>query len=75
MNKSLFRQDLRNGMSIEDALKKHNVSFQQAFKALSKNKKLPPKNPHQPKFIFKRKGDVHVVRKTTNGITKIYMKT
>lgn len=36
-----FRQDLRNGMKLEDALKKHNMSFQEAFEGC---KRMSPSN-------------------------------
>lgn len=67
-NLKLFQVDLNNGMSIEEALKKYNLTFKDAFQQLHFNKHLQHekkqrykrKNPIKHQYIQERKGKYYL---------------
>ena len=73
-NLSLFQTDLRNGMSITDALQKHDLTFKQAFNTLNRKKiGRPAKAEKQPrqsstgeKYISQLLGRYYLRKKIKN---------
>lgn len=72
-----LQDDIRNGMKLEDALIKHNLTLKDAFDMVHKpltvkTRKKPYRRPNVYKHIEKsisRKGDAYHVRKHINGKT------
>lgn len=64
----MFQEDLRNGMTLDQALKKHHLTFKEAFHTLkgyaSYSKKRKPKNP-ETRYIM-RQGKRYLIRKKIN---------
>lgn len=61
-----FQQDLRNGLTVEEACTKYNIPFNYVFKNMERiNKRQGPNDP-QLKYITKRSGHFSV-RKTVKG--------
>lgn len=64
-----FQEDLRNGMSIDSALRKHHLTFQEAFTKMkgwtAYNKKNKVKKPPRLLYIMRR-GKRFVIRKKIN---------
>lgn len=71
-----FQQDLRNGMPLETALHKYNLTFKEAVEFVHKPITHPPKKKkpyqkrnvykHVDKYVKQRGGQFHL-RKTING--------
>ena len=67
-----FQMDLRNGMSLEDALKKHDMTLKQAvFQSPRHRKSLNWKKSADMKNIYKN-GESYTISKQQNGITKSF---
>ena len=72
-----FQQDLKNGMTIHDALCKHGLTFKQAVLSVSKPRKKQKKNYKQrthssnEKYIIGRDGHYYL-RKNVNGSTLMF---
>ena len=70
-----FQMDLRNGMSITDALKKHGFTLQEALDKVNPIAYVPAherkRNPDM-KNISHRRGGNYSVRKKFNGSTRTY---
>lgn len=70
----MFQTDLKNGLSLEEALLKHNISFKEAVESVprvytfGKRKK---KVKQAEKYIQQR-GRNFYLRKTVNGKTKMF---
>lgn len=62
-----FQEDIKNGMTIEDALTKHHLSFQYVCKNIGKVKrwKIPEKTPVDERRYFN-------VQKTPDGKFRVY---
>lgn len=84
IDKDTLRKDLMN-LPLEEALTKHNVSFEEAFKVFHKHEKQPYRRRYSPRkplsrrsvdfYIFKRKGsykDSYTIRKEVNGKVTIF---
>ena len=67
-----FQMDLRNGMSLEDALKKHDMTLKQAvFQSPRHHKSLNWKKSADLKNIHKNGGS-YTIYKKQEGITKSF---
>ena len=75
-----FREDLRNGMTINDALIKHNLSLKNAVDFLQ-YKQQRPKNKIKTsrkymkcgeRYIMQRGEDSFCIRKNINGKTRMF---
>lgn len=74
-----FQEDLRNGMTLEDALTKHNLTFKEAVEFVHKpiTKKAKNRRPYKKKNYY-QSVDEHIshkagafhVRKSINGEMK-----
>ena len=70
IDKDTLRKDLMN-LPLEEALTKHNVSFEEAFKVFHKHEKQPYNIKQSRRrsvdfYIFNRK-DSYTIRKDVNG--------
>lgn len=66
--------DLIEGLSIEEALDKYDLSFKDAVNVLTKSrskKKKTPKTYFAGRYIQKS-GNYYYLRKTVNGTTKLF---
>lgn len=81
IDKDTLRKDLMN-LPLEEALTKHNVSFEEAFKVFHKHEKQPytrrrysPRKPLSRRsvdfYIFKRK-DSYTIRKDVKGKVTVF---
>ena len=67
-----FIEDMKNGMSLENALQKHDVSFKDAVELLQKQsgrgkKKTQWNAKTGEKYISKTKNGKYLIRKNING--------
>ena len=75
MTLTSFQQDLKNGMTIHDALCKHGLTFRQAVLGVSRP--MTEKKPQYPrsrcgeKYIL-RQGEKYHLRKRQNGRTMMF---
>lgn len=68
----MFQEDLKNGLSIEEALKKYNISFRDAVSSMPRQSKRDPiKSLSAGRYIQKRRHIYHL-RKTVNGESRYY---
>ena len=73
MNPKVIQEDLRNGNSIDETLKKHNTNLMQVFKKLHGYHKNSNKTrPVTPSHYIQQQGDTFAVRKSVNGKTKLF---
>ena len=75
MNITLFKEDLHNGLTLDEALQKHKVSLDQAFKILRrKDIRKVQKNANRscPETYILKRNDVYTIRKSIKGKTKIF---
>ena len=74
MNVKGFQQDLRDGMTISDALIKHQVTFKEAVDSMPRpvtnNKQRKPVT-HKQRYITGRSGH-HYLRKQVRGKTRVF---
>ena len=72
-----FQYDIRNGMTIQDALTKHGLTFLEAFQKTKKPKNQKKKKKKkwvsitEEKYIQSRNNHYYV-RKTINGRTRLF---
>lgn len=72
-----FQNDLKTGMTLTEALQKHNITLYDAFTTLHKQHDKRKKQnktkqkPHSKKFIYNHYGN-YQIRKTSNGKGKAY---
>ena len=67
-----LRKDMKSHMTVEEVLIKHNITFQEAMKLLSKKQKRKPKKTKRP---YRKTGEKYisyycnryVIRKSVNG--------
>ena len=71
-----FQQDLRDGMSLEKALTKHNLSFKEAVDVVHKpiTKSIRKRKPYHKRNLYRnvdkniaQRGDAFYLRKLING--------
>lgn len=72
-----FQTDLNNGMSIETALQKHNLTLHKAFNTLHEQinpKRKPPKPRYKPLGIpnIYQIGTKYYIKKTIKGKGRLY---
>ena len=65
----LFQEDLRNGMSIHDALQKHGLTFKETVDSLKSKPRLKPFYTYCEKYIY-RIGKWFYIRKNIKGRQK-----
>ena len=63
-----FQDDLRNGMGLEDALCKYNLTLKEAFEAFPGTLRKGPNNRyHSGKLYITKRDGTFYIRKTVNG--------
>ena len=75
-----FQEDLRNGMSLEEALKKHNISFKEAWDKCPKpmkhgkmvQKKYRKNIIQRADEHIQQRNDKYYIRKTVKGRFKSF---
>lgn len=68
-----FQDDLRRGISIQEALTRHGLSFRDAFLHLQyKNKPSCNKNGGKNRYLLIRRGRSVQVRKSIDGKQRVF---
>lgn len=68
---TLFRNDLRNGMGLDEALCKHNLSLKEAFDRMLNDVAYSKAHHFNPSYI-ERQGGRFYLSKTVNGIQTMF---
>ena len=74
MELTLFQQDLRNGMTIKEALQKHKITLKQAMHKAEKTYKRPKKPKKQKNIdrLITHRNNHYYLRKRVNGKQTVF---
>jgi hypothetical protein len=66
-----FRNDLKSGMTIDEALVKHNLTLKEAFDRMLNDIAFSTAHHKEPQYI-ERHGDKFAIRKSVEGVQTFF---